>query len=176
MTSQKLPTVLVIDDEPELLEILVEEMEYLGFKTLRANNAIEALAYFTEASLQEVAIHAVLSDINMPQMTGLEMLDKMNHMGLEVPVVFISGYGDKEKAVQAMRLGAMDMLDKPFNRDLLESAMKKASAFGLAMENIESEIDDIISKSPASDVDTQTLRKTIKELLKMKKMRASYFK
>lgn len=174
--SEKKATVLVIDDEVDLLEVMAEELESYGHKTLRAENAIEALKLLNDASLQETVIHAILSDINMPQMTGLQMLEKMNEMGLEIPVIFISGYGDKEKAIQAMRLGAMDMLDKPYNSAILKDRIQKATQFGIALESLEQEVDQILEKNIQASDDKVLLRNSIKELLKMKKLRAAYFK
>lgn len=174
-TTNEKRTILIIDDEPELLEILSDEIEFMGYKVLTANSAIAALELLKDVSLQEAVIHAILSDINMPQMSGLDMLAKINEMAIEIPVVFISGYGDKEKATRAMRLGAMDMLDKPYDRKQLEQALERASNLGFALSTIEQEVDEIIKNTAKIPEEALALRNGVKELLRMKKIRAAYF-
>lgn len=66
----------------------------------------------------------LLLDVRMPDMNGLELLDELKKKGITLPVIFITGHGDVELAVQAMKAGAMDFIEKPFDNDRLISVVK----------------------------------------------------
>src|SRR4051812_43168740 len=101
------PSLLIVDDEELILEILLEALTPLHVECHTATNGREALAF-----LAKTRPHAVLSDIHMPEMDGFELLANATALGVEVPFVFLTGYGDKEKAITALRLGALDFLEK----------------------------------------------------------------
>lgn len=113
--------VLVVDDEPDV-EALFRQQFRRDLRAQRfvmdfANSAADALTRVARTIEQSLIL--VLSDINMPGMTGLEMLPKLKQMRPEVPVVMITAYGDAETRRKAIERGAGGLLTKPIDFALL---------------------------------------------------------
>ena len=113
--------VLVVDDEPDV-ETLFRQQFRRDLRAERfvmnfANSAADALALV--ASTIEQSLILILSDINMPGMTGLEMLPKVKQMRPDVPVIMITAYGDPETKRKALENGATGLLTKPIDFALL---------------------------------------------------------
>ena len=113
--------VLVVDDEPDV-EALFRQQFRKDLRAQRfvmdfANSAADALARI--ASTIEQSLILILSDINMPGMTGLEMLPKVKEMRPDVPVIMITAYGDPETRRKAIASGATGLLTKPIDFALL---------------------------------------------------------
>jgi CheY-like chemotaxis protein len=113
--------VLVVDDEPDV-EALFRQQFRKDLRTERfmmdfAHSAAEALARI--ASTIEQSLILILSDINMPGMTGLEMLPKVREMRPNVPIIMITAYGDPETERKALESGASGLLTKPIDFVLL---------------------------------------------------------
>jgi YesN/AraC family two-component response regulator len=85
-------------------------------------------------------VTAIVSDINMPKMDGLQLLKEIRNLGLDTPFVFVSAYGDKENYLEALRLGATDFIEKPFDNTELLRSVKDAINLGRALESIENEL------------------------------------
>jgi CheY-like chemotaxis protein len=115
--------VLVVDDEPDV-EALFRQQFRRDLKTQRfvmdfAASAADALSRI--AGPIEQTLILILSDINMPGMTGLEMLPKVREMRPEVPIIMITAYGDPETRRKATEGGATGLLTKPIDFTLLRS-------------------------------------------------------
>ena len=113
--------VLVVDDEPDV-EALFRQQFRRDLRAERfvmdfATSASDALARVANATQQAPAL--VFSDINMPGMTGLEMLPKMKEMRPDVPVIMITAYGDDDTKRNAIESGAEGLLTKPIDFALL---------------------------------------------------------
>jgi DNA-binding NtrC family response regulator len=113
--------VLVVDDEPDV-EALFRQQFRRDLRSQRfmmdfANSATDALKRI--GSTIEQSLILIISDINMPGMTGLEMLPKVKAMRPEVPVIMITAYGDPDTKRKAMESGASGLLTKPIDFTLL---------------------------------------------------------
>jgi CheY-like chemotaxis protein len=113
--------VLVVDDEPDV-EALFRQQFRRDLRAQRfvmdfANSAADALSRI--ASTIEQSLILILSDINMPGMTGLEMLPKVKEIRPEVPVIMITAYGDADTKRKALEGGAEGLLTKPIDFALL---------------------------------------------------------
>jgi CheY-like chemotaxis protein len=113
--------VLVVDDEPDV-EALFRQQFRRDLRAQRfvmdfANSAADALARIAASIGQSLIL--ILSDINMPGMTGLEMLPKVREIRPEVPVIMITAYGDAETKRKALASGAQGLLTKPIDFSLL---------------------------------------------------------
>lgn len=115
-------TVHLVDDDDALRQALSERLEGTGLKV----SAHARPGTFLDAAPDLPSGHVVLSDIFMPEMTGLEMLDQMNAIGARQPVVFMTGFGDIPLAVEAMNRGAITFLEKPVTARALDDALKMA--------------------------------------------------
>jgi CheY-like chemotaxis protein len=113
--------VLVVDDEPDVESLFRQQFR----RDLRAQRFVMDFAGSATAALTRIAgtldqsLILILSDINMPGMTGLEMLPRVKEMRPDVPVIMITAYGDPETRRRAMESGATGLLTKPIDFDLL---------------------------------------------------------
>jgi len=103
-------SVLVVDDEPIVLQIFSRVLSEKGLRTRTASNAEEALKV-----LDEGGIACVLADKNMPGMDGIEMLRRVREAQPHCAFIVMTGYASTESAIEALRLGAVDYLQKPFD-------------------------------------------------------------
>ena len=114
--------ILIIDDELALLHSIAAYLEDSGFKTFSAENGKEGLAIF---NAEQPSL--VLTDLHMPVLGGLEVLSTVTKNSPDTPVIVISGAGELNDAIEALRLGAWDYLTKPISDlQVLEHAVKKA--------------------------------------------------
>lgn len=114
-------TVHVIDDDEAVRESLVFLLRTAGIKV----HAYDAPEAFLDR-LEGITSGCVVTDVRMPQMSGLELLQRLQEMRAGLPVVVITGHGDVPLAVEAMRAGAADFLEKPFDDETLLSAVRAA--------------------------------------------------
>ena len=115
------PLILIVDDDQRNREMLAEALGQAGFEVHAACNGLEALQK-TEA----VPYDAVLSDIRMIPVSGLDLLDSLRKTMPEVPVVLLTAFGSVDTAIQAMKQGAFDYVVKPVNLDDLVLTMRRA--------------------------------------------------
>src|SRR6266581_152771 len=116
-------TVLIVDDDPALLQALplVLNLRLDGIDVHTTDSALEALKL-----IREYNYDAVVSDIKMPDMDGLELLEKIGEVRPDIPTLLITGHGEHNLAVRALRGGAYDFIQKPIDRDYLVAALKRA--------------------------------------------------
>ena len=119
-------SILIIDDEKAIRKTLTEILSYEGYKIDEASDGEEGLKKFSSTTYD-----VVLCDIKMPKMDGLEFLEKAREVNADVPIIVISGHGNIETAVEAVKKGAFDYISKPpdLNRLLitLRNALDKQS-------------------------------------------------
>ena len=117
-------TVLIVDDEPVVRSLCRDLVTSMGLSAETAADGVEALAV-----LKRKTIHLVLLDLRLPRMPGIQVLRAIKRAQPAVEVIVITGYGDIEVAVEAMKLGAADFLTKPFAPERLrESILSMSSA------------------------------------------------
>ena len=119
--SRGQPKVLVIDDEPDLLELLELTLSRMGLDTTRAESVGEAIRL-----LDREAYDLCLTDMRLPDGEGLRVVEHINQKGLDVPVAVITAYGSAENAVAALKAGAFDYLAKPVALEQLRALVKQA--------------------------------------------------
>ena len=112
---------LLVDDEPDIREVLGIFLSELGYQVYTAENGEKALAAF-----ERIAPPIVLSDIKMPGMDGIELLRRIKQNAPETEVIMITGHGDMELAIDSLKLEATDFITKPINDDMLEFALRRA--------------------------------------------------
>ena len=115
------PVIYVIDDD----EAVRHSLEFL-LKTagMRAQGFDSATAFFEV--LPQVRSGCIITDVRMPDVTGIDLLRRVKELGIDVPVIVITGHGDISLAVEAMKIGAVDFLEKPFDDDALLAAVQSA--------------------------------------------------
>jgi CheY-like chemotaxis protein len=113
--------VLVVDDEEQVRTFLAELLGSSGYQVRCASSGAQALEMLAGGSFD-----AVLLDVMMPEMSGLEVLRRYRSTGGSSPVIVLSALAGAEDAMRAMKLGASDYLSKPFGNDELEDALARA--------------------------------------------------
>ena len=125
-------TILVVDDDPAVRQALEINLGKAGFEVRLARAGEEALDL-----LREAPADVVLTDLMMPGMTGLEVLETVRHKWPDTQVVLMTGHGTVERAVEAMRMGAHDFIIKPVSRAELVAILQRALREKSLMERVE---------------------------------------
>jgi DNA-binding NtrC family response regulator len=115
-----LAPILVVDDEPDMRSALSHALNRGGFSVESAASGTEALV-----KLKKDPFSMVITDLKMPEMSGIDLLDAVKKISPQVPVIMITAFGSVHNAVEAMQEGAADYLLKPFSFESLETAVKK---------------------------------------------------
>jgi len=114
-------TVLLVDDENDIREVLSLSLLDMGYEVCEACSGCEALDVFKETSPD-----IVLTDIKMPGMDGIELLQKVKNENPETEVIMITGHGDMDLAIKSLKHEATDFIIKPINVNVLEIALRRA--------------------------------------------------
>jgi len=114
-------TILIVDDEKNYLVVLEALLSPEGYEIITADNARSALRLIEESDLD-----LVLTDMKMPGVSGMELLEQCKKINPEVPVIMMTAYGTIEMAVQAMKKHAFDYITKPFQNEELKVTIQKA--------------------------------------------------
>lgn len=133
-------SILVVEDDPALREALCDTLELAGYSTVSAEDGRMALTV-----LGKDKVSLVFSDVQMKPMDGISLLKKIRKLHSDLPVVLMTAYGTIEKAVQAMRDGAIDYLVKPFEAEVLVNMVSR-----LALENGSEKETELIAEDPDS--------------------------
>jgi two-component system response regulator AtoC len=115
-------TVLIVDDEANLRKVLAAMLRREGYAILTASDGEEAWSL-----LRTHRVDVVLTDLRMPKIDGMTLLERITKERRELPVVMLTAHGTVDTAVTAMKLGAFDYLTKPFDQDELRVIIKKAA-------------------------------------------------
>jgi two-component system response regulator AtoC len=149
----ELHKILVVDDEESLRSMVTVLLQKEGYQVSSASGGEEALEL-----LGEQAFDLVLSDIRMPRMDGLQLLDRIQALYPDITVIMMSAFGTVDLAVEAMKRGAYDYISKPFKPDEILLALRKAQEReGLRRENIRLKeevgerfsLEGIVARSPS---------------------------
>jgi len=119
--EQESYTILVIDDEEPLRRLLQKELASDNREVLVVGDALEAMEM-----IRNTLFDVIILDLRLPGVTGLELLVEVKKNVPHAEVVMISGHGDIDTAVQAMKLGAYDFVQKPFNLEQLDLLVERA--------------------------------------------------
>ena len=124
-------SVIVIDDEPSIRNAVRQWLELSGFAVSLYSRAEDCLV-----ELPEHFAGVILSDVRMPGMGGLALLDEVQRRDAQLPVILLTGHGDVPMAIAAIRTGAYDFLEKPFSPDTLLASLRRAlESRRLVLEN-----------------------------------------
>src|SRR5207342_1925748 len=130
--DQRQPRILVVDDERSMRELLAIVLRREGYEVLLAENGKSAIA-----TLEREPIDLLISDIKMPDLSGVEVLRAAKRIDQDILAIMITAFASTETAVEAMRLGACDYLSKPFDIDLLKMKVReKVENRQLRQENV----------------------------------------
>jgi len=115
--------ILLVDDEQDFLDVMSERIEARGMEVTTAESAATALK-----QVETGGFDAIILDLMMPGMDGLETLKAIKKKNPDLQVILLTGHATIEKGIEAMKLGAMDFIEKPADLDKLTAIIKKAQA------------------------------------------------
>ncbi len=128
----KSPSILAVDDQSIFLFLLENHLREKGFTPLTASSATEALSI-----LEKQHVDLIISDLMMPDMDGLQLTEKVKSLYPSLPIIVITAHGSVESAVTAMRRGAFDYLEKPYDPDDLQITIQRALSYTHAIRENE---------------------------------------
>jgi DNA-binding NtrC family response regulator len=131
--------VLLVDDEKDFLEVMAERMAARGIEVSTASSAAEAIRLAEKESFD-----AIIVDLMMPEMDGIEALKLLKKEKPESQVILLTGHATLEKGIEAMKLGAVDFLEKPADINQLTNKIKKAHARKMMV--VEKQIEEKMKK------------------------------
>lgn len=158
-------SLIVIDDETELNEILVEMVQRLGYKVLSAKDGAEAFEI-----LMSHDVDAALCDITMPKMTGIELLTRLRGKGNNTPFVFLTGHTSLEYVLSAVQLGVTEFLQKPYGEEQLSRSVERVLDIGMRMSRIKETLLKLASQSPENQ---KLVEGVFKDKQQIERLRAS---
>ncbi|MFH1933222.1 MAG: response regulator [Pseudomonadota bacterium] len=115
--------VLLVDDEVDFLETLCERMRLRDMDVTTSASPLDAIK-----KVQEKDYDAIIMDLKMPQMDGLQLLKVLKEKNPDLQIILLTGHATVEKGIEAMKLGATDFLEKPVDLNVLTEKIHKAQA------------------------------------------------
>jgi DNA-binding NtrC family response regulator len=136
-------TVLLVDDEVDFVEVLAERLEARGLHVVKAHDGRSAVR-----AAEGKVFDAIVLDMAMPGMDGLETLESLLKVNPDLQVILLTGRATLEQAATAIRIGALDLLEKPADIETLVAKIELAATKRWAMEEkrIEEKVADIMRK------------------------------
>lgn len=165
--------ILVVDDEMLVRDLIAEILKRKNLDVTVAENGQMALSF-----LKENNYDMVITDMKMPDLTGIDLLHKIKEIAPHTIVVVITAYGSIENAVEAMRLGAFHYLIKPFSPDTIEAVLEKARDHAsLLQENmsLRQQVSGTHSSAPLVIGESSAIRKIMNDVLQVAKSNANVF-
>lgn len=115
--------VLIVDDEKDFLDVMAERIEARGMEVSTTTSAADALKM-----VQEESYDAVIMDLMMPEMDGFKALKLFKETRPDLPIILLTANVPEEKCIEAIKLGAMDVIEKPADLNLLTQKIEDAKA------------------------------------------------
>ena len=113
--------VLVVDDDTDACNALQQMISRLGIRVDSTSNPLQVIDQLTGSYY-----NVILLDVNIPEKSGMDLLSEIVEVSPDTKIIIISGFGDKESAIKALRLGAFDFLEKPFDYKLISHSIERA--------------------------------------------------
>ena len=133
--------ILVVEDRPPLRRLLVRALEQEGYEVVSAEDGAAGIR-----QVQEKPFDLVLTDLKLPRASGLEVLRAASAAQANTPVVVLTAYGTVETAVEAMKAGAVDFIEKPFNDELLLESIRNALTLDVEQRATQAERAEIAAR------------------------------
>jgi two-component system response regulator (stage 0 sporulation protein F) len=119
--------ILVAEDDPDMRALVASALRRSGYDVVEARNGMEAIDHIAPTVwTRRDGFEAIVSDVRMPDLTGLDLWVALRSTRFETPVILMTAFGDEELRAECRSLGATAVLDKPFDLDELHAAVQKA--------------------------------------------------
>ncbi len=153
-----LGSITVIDDDPEMLSMVTDHLVREGYQVKSFGSSTDAIKYLSSSGLDALGTELVLTDLRMPNLDGLDVLQQIRRLPQQLPVIIMTAFATVDTAVEGLRKGAFDYITKPFKLAELSLTVERAlTYYRLKLQNktLTSEIkknwsrNSIVGKSPA---------------------------
>ena len=114
------PTIFIVDDDDAVRNAVSISLSVAGFNVKEHSSAQSFLGEYSDQP------GCIIADVQMPNMSGLELQQELKNKNIEIPIIFITGHGDVKMSVNALKAGAIDFIEKPFSKDQLVSRVREA--------------------------------------------------
>ncbi len=140
--------VLIVDDEPDIVEIVSLFVESFGYEFVSANSGNDGFAKFQE----DPGINVIISDVMMANGSGVDLITKIRGSGSQVPVIFLTAYASKEYTLEGLRMGVFELIDKPFEADNIKKVLDSAMRARIESETIQQIAGDLSRNGEGEDI------------------------
>ena len=171
-SKKKERVLLIVEDEQDLQDILKDSLQPVCDRILTASNGIEALAILKE----NPDLCAILSDITMPRMNGLQLLAEVRGQFNPIPFVVLTGFGNSTSFKEAVKLNATDFLEKPFVEKELLDVMGRAIQYGFELQAAEKELILLLESSGVPADKIEKMRRAKRTVIAMRIESSIYVK
>lgn len=117
--------VLIVDDEPDVREVISDSLSGFNFEIVEAEDG-----FIAKKLIEQSEFDVIVTDMQMPNMSGLELMAYLKSVDSVVPVVVVTAYGDRGRILDALRLGAFDFIEKPFSFEATQKIINRAAEIG----------------------------------------------
>jgi len=131
--------ILLVDDEKDFLEVMAERLTARGMNVSTADSALEALRL-----VETETFDAIILDLQMPAMDGIETLKALKQKRPELQIILLTGHATIKKGIEAMKMGAMDFIEKPADVAALTDKIKQAQAQRMVI--VEKQVEEKLKK------------------------------
>lgn len=161
---KKKKNILVVDDESAMRKNICDILTIEGYNVYDEENGYEALA-----KLKKVDIDLVLLDFNMPQMDGIAVLSEIRKINFDLPVIMLTAYGTNERVIEAMKSGAYDYMEKPFELAEFLIIVERAIKYSELVKEVKNLRDRVIEEPPLNTASEPIIGRSskMKDILKL---------
>lgn len=162
------PVLLVVDDEPEIREIIAFCAQDAGFQVLEAGDGALALEV-----VRAHHVDIVCSDLMMPRVSGITLLSHMRDEGRSQPFILLTAYPSQDSTIQALRLGAFDYIEKPFETEDLKKLLKEALRVSREVASIDAQLPQGSPEKNFDPLDKDNFTEALHVINRLKALRYS---
>lgn len=136
MAQENFGSIVVVDDDPEMLSMVHDHLKRSGYQVRAFGNSSEAVKYLSSGDLDALGTELLLTDLRMPEIGGLDLLQQVRRLPNAFPVIIMTAFATVDTAVEGLRRGAFDYITKPFKLAELSLTVERALSFyRLKMQN-----------------------------------------
>jgi DNA-binding NtrC family response regulator len=122
-------SIVVVDDDPEMRSMVTDHLKRQGYQIKDFGSSLEAVKYLSSSGLDAVGTELLLTDLRMPDLDGLDLLQQIRRLPNQFPVIIMTAFATVDTAVEGLRRGAFDYITKPFKLNELTLTVERALAF-----------------------------------------------
>lgn len=129
MAQENFGSIVVVDDDPEMLSMVHDHLKRSGYQVRAFGSSSDAIKYLSSGNLDALGTELLLTDLRMPELDGLDLLQQVRRLPNQFPVIIMTAFATVDTAVEGLRRGAFDYITKPFKLNELSLTVERALSF-----------------------------------------------